>query len=97
MPGFFRSSSAPRALLSRLRLPSGKCALAAPPARRWSTKTIPPPRPTWPRYATALLSAPVFGLSFWLFGFVIASLAAMLLMPALMGYPNRRLLVVMRC
>jgi hypothetical protein len=48
----------------------------------------------WPRYATALLSAPVFGLLFWLFGFVIASLAAMLLMPLLMGYQNRRQLVV---
>jgi hypothetical protein len=48
----------------------------------------------WPRYATALLSAPVFGLMFWLFGFVIASLAAMLLMPLLMGYQNRRQLVV---
>ncbi len=54
----------------------------------------PATRAGWPRYATALLSAPVFGLSFWLFGFVIASLAAMLLMPALMGYPNRRRLVV---
>jgi hypothetical protein len=48
----------------------------------------------WPRYATALLSAPAFGLTFWLFGFVVASLAAMLLMPLLMGYQNRRQLVV---
>jgi Tripartite tricarboxylate transporter TctB family len=48
----------------------------------------------WPRYGTALLSAPVFGLLFWLFGFVIASLAAMLLIPLLMGYPNRRKLVI---
>ena len=48
----------------------------------------------WGRYATALLSAPVFGLLFWLFGFIIASLAAMLLMPVLMGYANRRRLVV---
>jgi hypothetical protein len=48
----------------------------------------------WPRYATALLSAPVFGVLFWLFGFVIASLAAMLFMPLLMGYQNRRQLVV---
>lgn len=48
----------------------------------------------WPRYATALLSAPVFGLLFWLFGFIVASLAAMLLMPVLMGYANRRRLVV---
>ena len=48
----------------------------------------------WPRYATALLSAPVFGLLFWLFGFAVAALAAMLLMPILMGYANRRRLVV---
>ncbi|SRR6266508_777949 len=48
----------------------------------------------WPRFATALLSAPVFGLLFWLFGFVVASLAVMLLMPLLMGYSNRRQLVV---
>jgi len=39
----------------------------------------------WPRYATALLSAPIFGLLFWLFGFIIASFAAMLLVPVLMG------------
>jgi hypothetical protein len=49
---------------------------------------------SWPRYATALLSAPVFGLVFWLFGFFVASLAAMLLMPPLMGYKNRRLMLV---
>jgi hypothetical protein len=48
----------------------------------------------WPRYATALLSAPVFGVVFWLFGFVVASLAAMLLMPVLMGYQDRRKLVI---
>ena len=48
----------------------------------------------WPRYATALLSAPVFGVLFWLFGFIIAALAAMLLMPVLMGYANRWRLVV---
>jgi hypothetical protein len=48
----------------------------------------------WPRFATALTSAPVFGLLFWLFGFVVASLAAMLLMPVLMGYRNRRRLVI---
>jgi hypothetical protein len=47
----------------------------------------------WPRYATALLSAPAFGLLFWLCGFIVASLAAMLLMPVLMGYANRRRLV----
>jgi Tripartite tricarboxylate transporter TctB family len=48
----------------------------------------------WPRYATALFAAPVFGLMFWLVGFVVASLAAMLLVPVLMGYANRRELVV---
>lgn len=48
----------------------------------------------WPRYATALLSAPAFGVVFWLFGFVVASFAAMLLMPVLMGYRNRRRLVL---
>jgi len=31
---------------------------------------------------------------FWLFGFIVASLAAMLLMPTLMGYAKRRQLVV---
>ena len=48
----------------------------------------------WRRYATALLSAPVFGLLFWLFGFVVAALAAMLIMPPLMGYTDRRQLVI---
>jgi hypothetical protein len=48
----------------------------------------------WPRYATALLSAPIFGLLFWLFGFIIASFVAMLLIPTLMGYANRRRLLV---
>jgi hypothetical protein len=48
----------------------------------------------WPRYATALFAAPAFGLIFWLVGFIIASLAAMLLIPVLMGYANRRQLVV---
>ena len=48
----------------------------------------------WPRYATALLAAPAFGLMFWLLGFIVASLAAMLLIPVLMGYANRRQLVV---
>src|SRR5262249_46796953 len=54
----------------------------------------PAAQPDWPRYATALLAAPAFGLMFWLFGFIIASLAAMLLIPVLMGYANRRQLVV---
>ena len=36
----------------------------------------------------------MFGLVFWLFGFFVASLAAMLLMPALMGYANRRLILI---
>src|ERR1700746_1083524 len=48
----------------------------------------------WPRYATALFAAPAFGLVFWLVGFVVASLAAMLLVPVLMGYANRRQLVI---
>jgi Tripartite tricarboxylate transporter TctB family len=48
----------------------------------------------WPRYATALLAAPAFGMMFWLVGFIIAALAAMLLIPVLMGYANRRQLVV---
>jgi FtsH-binding integral membrane protein len=54
----------------------------------------PATRADWPRYATALLSAPAFGLLFWLFGFIVASLAAMLLLPLLMGYANRRRLVI---
>jgi FtsH-binding integral membrane protein len=54
----------------------------------------PAARAGWPRYATALLSAPAFGLLFWLFGFIIASFAAMLLIPTLMGYANRRRLLV---
>src|SRR5262245_10189610 len=54
----------------------------------------PATRVGWPRFATALLSGPAFGLAFWLFGFVVASLAAMLLIPALMGYANRRRLLV---
>src|SRR5215470_730808 len=54
----------------------------------------PAAKAAWPRFATALLSAPVFGLAFWLFGFVIASLGAMLLMPLLMGYADRRRLVL---
>jgi len=29
----------------------------------------------WPRYATALLAAPAFGLMFWLVGFIVASRA----------------------
>jgi Tripartite tricarboxylate transporter TctB family len=49
---------------------------------------------TWLRFATALLSAPVFGVVFWLFGFFVASLAAMLVMPRLMGYSDRRRLLI---
>lgn len=49
---------------------------------------------TWSRFATAVLSAPIFGLVFWLFGFFIASLAAMFVMPPLMGYTNRRTIMV---
>jgi tripartite tricarboxylate transporter TctB family protein len=57
-------------------------------------KDDPATRADWPRFATALLSAPAFGLLFWLFGFIVASLAAMLLIPLLMGYTNRRRLVI---
>jgi archaellum biogenesis protein FlaJ (TadC family) len=49
---------------------------------------------TWPRFATGLLSAPAFGLVFWLFGFFVASLAAMLIMPVLMGYKDRRMTLI---
>jgi Tripartite tricarboxylate transporter TctB family len=49
---------------------------------------------TWLRFMTALLSAPVFGIVFWLFGFFVASLAAMLVMPPLMGYSNRRMMLI---
>jgi hypothetical protein len=47
---------------------------------------------TWTRYVTALLSAPMFGVVFWLFGFFVASLAAMFVMPPLMNYSNRRMM-----
>jgi Tripartite tricarboxylate transporter TctB family len=49
---------------------------------------------SWPRFATALLAAPAFGLVFWLFGFFVASLAAMFVMPPLMGYSNRRMMLI---
>jgi Tripartite tricarboxylate transporter TctB family len=49
---------------------------------------------SWPRFATALLAAPVFGLVFWLFGFFVASLVAMFVMPPLMGYANRRMVLL---
>jgi hypothetical protein len=54
----------------------------------------PAAKASWPRFATALLSAPVFGIVFWLFGFFVASLAAMLVMPTLMGYSDRRRLLI---
>jgi hypothetical protein len=63
-------------------------------ARDASDEDDPAVKADWSRYATALLAAPAFGLLFWLVGFIIASLAAMLLMPVLMGYANRRRLVV---
>ena len=44
--------------------------------------------------ARAGFAAPVFGLIFWLFGFVVAALAAMLLMPPLMGYADRKRLII---
>jgi len=46
------------------------------------------------RYALALLSAPVFGLLLWLFGFFMASLVAMLAMPRMMGVRNWPLIIV---
>lgn len=46
------------------------------------------------RLAMALLAAPVFGLLFWLCGFIVASLAAMLALPPLMGYRDRRRLLI---
>jgi hypothetical protein len=49
---------------------------------------------SWPRFATALLAAPAFGIVFWLCGFFVASLAAMLVLPMLMGYANRRLMLI---
>jgi Tripartite tricarboxylate transporter TctB family len=49
---------------------------------------------TWLRFMTAILSAPVFGLVFWLFGFFVAALAAMFAMPPLMGYSNRRMTLI---
>jgi hypothetical protein len=54
----------------------------------------PAAKATWPRFATALLSAPVFGVVFWLFGFYVASLAAMFVMPPLMGYANWRTMLI---
>jgi len=51
-------------------------------------------RAGWPRYLTALFAAPAFGLVFWLFGFVAAALAAMLLMPPLMGYSDRKRIII---
>lgn len=49
---------------------------------------------TWPRFTTALSAAPVFGLVFWLFGFYVASLAAMFAMPPLVGYSNWRTILI---
>jgi hypothetical protein len=42
----------------------------------------------WPRYALALLAAPVFGLLLWLTGFFVAALAVMIAIPRLMGMRN---------
>ena len=72
-----------RSVVGRSR-PRGRCAVIEPFNSAWVEALE----------GRALLSAPVFGLAFWLFGFVVASLAAMLLMPALMGYSNRRQLVI---
>jgi hypothetical protein len=45
------------------------------------------------RLAIALCAAPVFGLLFWLVGFVVASLVAMLVLPPLLGYRDRKRLL----
>src|SRR5262245_40351730 len=58
------------------------------------TDDDPVAKATWARFATALLSAPVFGAVFWLFGFYVASLAAMFVMPPLMGYSNWRTILI---
>jgi hypothetical protein len=46
------------------------------------------------RLLAALACAPAFGLLLWLLGFVAASLAAMLILPLLMGYRDGRRLIV---
>jgi vacuolar-type H+-ATPase subunit I/STV1 len=48
----------------------------------------------WPRLMLAMFSAPVFGVLLWLFGFFVASLAAMFVMPPMMGYANKRLMLI---
>ena len=45
------------------------------------------------RLVVALCAAPVFGLLFWLAGFVAASLVAMLALPPLLGYRDRKRLL----
>lgn len=70
--------------------------------RRWqsrdSANAVPKEEPSAgadrPRQALALLSAPVFGLLLWLFGFFMASLVALLAMPRMMGMRNWRLILV---
>lgn len=45
------------------------------------------------RLGLAVLSPPLFGLVLWIFGFYVASFLAALVMPPLMGYPQRRVLL----
>jgi hypothetical protein len=74
-------------LIQQLRRPGGHAGAVSP--------DDPAANASWLRYATALLSAPVFGIVFWLFGFFVASLAAMFVMPTLMGYSDRRRLLIL--
>lgn len=46
------------------------------------------------RLLVAILAAPLFGLVFWIFGFYVASLLTALLLPPLMGYRNRRVVIL---
>jgi hypothetical protein len=73
-------------LFQELRRPGGHTGAVSP--------DDPAANASWLRYATALLSTPVFGIVFWLFGFFVASLAAMFVMPTLMGYSDRRRLLI---
>lgn len=45
------------------------------------------------RLPLAILSPVLFGLALWIFGFYVASFLAALIMPPLMGFPHRRLVL----
>lgn len=69
--------------------------------RRWRTQAAsairnddPATHVEWQRYALALGSTPVFGLLLWLLGFFVASLAAMIAMPWLMGFRDRKVIAL---